>query len=383
MSVARMGKWVVAVAMICGATVASAAPWSKLFTKVDCDPNKEYKLTDLQGPWMIMACSFSGEKAFDQAHELVLEIRKKHHVTAYVYEKVFDYSGDFAGLGVNRYGEQRRARYQRAANQQHYGGDGKFREMAVLVGDFLEVDDPDAQKLLEKIKYAQFDCLKIKDGRQDSRSLGFLREMQREVNKMAGAGHKEKALKGPLGMAFLTTNPKLPDSYFVPQGLDPLVVQMNKGVTHSLINCPGRYSVKIATFNGAVVIDPKKIKDTELGLTNTKSKLEDAAIKAHQLTESLRKSGYDAWEFHDRYASMVTVGTFQSLGPNVDGTIKLDPQIKQLIEIFGPEKPTLPGQTTGKPHIHAGIQLDFQPMVVEVPRQSVASTFDRAQSKFR
>ena len=54
---------------------AGTTPWDKLFSihHVDADPNKSYPLTEKNGPWMILACSFSGEKASQQAHDLVFE----------------------------------------------------------------------------------------------------------------------------------------------------------------------------------------------------------------------------------------------------------------------------------------------------------------------
>ncbi len=61
------------------ASVATATPpWKKLvpFRSVEADPNKMYWLTEDQGPWMIMATSFAGPGAEEQAHTLVLELRK-------------------------------------------------------------------------------------------------------------------------------------------------------------------------------------------------------------------------------------------------------------------------------------------------------------------
>ena len=57
---------------------------------------------------------------------------------------------------------------------------------------------------------------------------------------------------------FLTTNPLLPRDYFVPKGLDKFVVDMNKGVKHSLLDCKGQYSVKVATFTGQNVLLTRK-----------------------------------------------------------------------------------------------------------------------------
>ena len=66
--------WTLALASVATAT----PPWKKLvpFRSVEADPNKQYWLTEDQGPWMIMATSFAGPGAEEQAHALVLELRK-------------------------------------------------------------------------------------------------------------------------------------------------------------------------------------------------------------------------------------------------------------------------------------------------------------------
>ncbi len=98
------------------------------------------------------------------------------------------------------------------------------------------------------------------------------------------------------------------------------MIEMNKNVPHSLLDCPGKYSVQVATFKGQVIIKQNEIEAIESGKKQLSSDLADAAMKAHQLTEALRMKGYEAYEFHDRYASIVTVGSFDSVGtPRADG----------------------------------------------------------------
>ena len=74
----------------------------------------------------------------------------------------------------------------------------------------------------------------------------------------------------------------------------------------------GKYTVKVATFTGQNVLLTRKVIDQmEKGKTlNLKSKLVDAAEKAHKLTEALRAKGVQAYEFHDRASSIVTIGSF-------------------------------------------------------------------------
>ncbi len=135
----------------------------------------------------------------------------------------------------------------------------------MLVGNFPAVDDPEAQKTLKKLKSIEPDCLNIEKGKPTSRTLAALRYMQDAVK----ASMNPKAAEtrhGPMGHAFVTTNPLLPPDYYAPKGgVDELVLRMNKGVPHSLLDCPGRYTVKVATFTGTVELDQEKIQKIESG----------------------------------------------------------------------------------------------------------------------
>lgn len=359
--------------LLCLATdPLAAAPWSRLFKRVDTDPNKDYKLTAEQGPWMIMAASFSGEGAVAQAHELVMELRTRFRAEAYAYDKVFDFRAGAEGEKLDRFGQMQKKQYKRG---------GTYKEIAVLVGNFAEIDDPEGQKLLKELKYASISCLEFKEGKKDNRNLAYLRELQKEVSRMAGGEAAQKAEKGPLGHAFITANPLLPDDYFNPNKLDPFVVRLNTPVQYSLLKCPGKYTVKIATFTGGVVIDPKKIREIE-ATNKVTSRLEIAFEKAHTITEELRKRGVEAYEFHDRNMSMVTVGSFHQLGTQrPDGKVDLAPQILAVLKEYGAEIQATPGQAArvGEPKAIARIPLDVQPQLVEVPRDRQVTEADRAK----
>ena len=169
--------------------------------------------------------------------------------------------------------------------------------------------------------------------------------LQREFKRAIGS---KKNPKGPLGHAFVTTNPLLPKEYFVPKGIDPFVAEMNQDVKHSLLDCPGKYTVQVATFRGQSILDQKKIQhELEKGNKVSGSKLAEAAEQAHRLTEALRIKGYDAYEFHDRYSSIVTVGSFKNVGtPRQDRKIEINPQVLAIINTFKADPQTnagLPG----------------------------------------
>lgn len=364
--------WLALGIVLASAASSEAAPWTRLFNKrVEADPEKNYVLSQDDGPWMIMAASFSGDGAEQQARDLVLELRSRFHVEAFIYDKIFDYSGGVDGKGLNRYGEQQRLQYRRG---------GRYREIAVLAGNFDEVDSPGAQKLLQELKYADVICMRIEEGKKDHRNLGLLREMQKQVNLMAGHGHAAKARRGPLGHAFITTNPLLPDEYFKPTSLSPFIVRLNEPFEFSLLKCPGKYTVKIATFTGAVVVDPKAIREIETENKFT-GRLVDAADNANKLVVELRRRGVEAYEFHDYNMSIVTVGGFNTIGnPLPDGRTELLPGILQIMKEYGAEMvPTPAGPRMTQPKQIAKVSLDLQPQIVEVPRPRQVTAADRAR----
>lgn len=359
---------------------ASANPFTKLivFNRPEADPNKSYTLSETDGPWLILAVTFTGEEAARQANELVLELRKRYKLPAFAHKKRFDFTGTIEGNGINAYGDPLAMRYRR---------NEEFEEIAVLVGEFPSVDDPEAQRTLKKIKYLDPQCLELQDGKPVSRPLAALRMVQRSLesgyldDSKKAAVHNVKRGRGPLGNAFLVTNPLLPREYFVPSGLDPFIVELNsqvKPAKYSLLNCPGKYSVKVATFTGNVVFDPKKINSIEKN-GQMPSRLAEAADAAHRLVEALRKKNVDAYEFHDRNMSMVTIGSFDAVGGHLaDGSYQPNPAVVMIMETYGAEKVMQPGQAApvlGNPKTLNGIPFDVQPLPIEVPRQTISAQF--------
>ncbi|HEX3728095.1 MAG TPA: hypothetical protein VHV08_17710 [Pirellulales bacterium] len=367
-----------AVAMLAQpAWLAAAPPWSKLvlFKHLEANPDEMYPISEDNGPWMIMAATFTGEGAADQARSLVYELRKDLKLPAYSYQKKFEFSKTIVGKGHDAYGEPRKMRYSRNSD---------LVEIAVLIGDYPTVDDPEAQKVLKRIKYMQPKALSV-DPEETSQSLASVRAIQKQFKAKFLAPDSDDLKRGPMASAFIMNNPYLPNEYFVPKGIDKFVLDMNKNVTHCLLDCPRRYTVKVATFTGhAILLDQKTIAALEKGAT-PKSWLEDAAKNAHTLTEALRKKDYEAYEFHDRNSSIVTVGSFDTVGtPRSDGKIEINPGVHTIMRTFGAEAKVTPGQTAqvGKPKKLAGIPFDVQPVPVEVPRRNISADYGRT-AEFR
>jgi hypothetical protein len=357
--------------------VVAAPPWATLvpFKRVEADPRKAYELTDSNGPWLIMCTSFAGPTAEQQAHDLVLELRQRFKVEAYSYRQTFDFSAPDPtdGLGYDQFGEKKKMRYLHPA---------KFDEIAVLAGNFVSVEGTDVDKTLDMIKHARPDTLGEKYREKSSQRWAGLRSFYRTVTLSS-----DNKQKGPMGAAFVTRNPLLPEEYFNAKGLDPFLVEINKDLEYSLLTCPGNFTVRVATFRGVDTMKPAEFER----LTSERkemSKIDQAAMKATAMCAALRARGIEAYEFHDRTESIVTVGSFNEYGkPRVDGKIEINPAMHQIMQNFGPIKRSIPG--SGQAGLQArvekangysgGIPFDPQPWPVQVPRQSVAAAYNQSQ----
>src|SRR4051812_15126492 len=87
----------------------------------------EHALSENNGPWLIVAASFSGDGAERQARELADELRGQFRLAAYVHEMSFKFGDENPGKGLDSYG---------APTRRHYRRGDQALEIAVLVGDF-------------------------------------------------------------------------------------------------------------------------------------------------------------------------------------------------------------------------------------------------------
>ena len=357
-------------------SAVGAPPWATLvpFKKIDVDPSKYYELDEKQGPWMIMAASFAGPTAEQQSHDLVIELRQKYKLEAFAFRRTYDFSKPTDGLGYNRYGGARRMRYL---------SNNKFDEIAVLVGNFGSIQDPQIDRALGVIKHAKPDALDPNKKPDSSQRLLGARTLYTMMS-----GNPNKREKGPMSAAFVTKNPMLPEEFFVAKGLDPFVYDMNKDLPHSVLKCPGKYTVRIASFRG---VDTMKAGDFDRLAAQFRDKtqidkLDKAALSASKLCAALRDKGVEAYEFHDRTESFVTIGSFNDVGqPRPDGKIEINPAIHKIMKDFGPIEKAKPG--TNEVELYArvisGIRIDPQPIPVEVPRQSIAANYNATNSLFQ
>ena len=367
---------VVASAVALFAPAAFGQGWlpASWFSAAETDPQAMHPLAEKDGPWLILATTFQGEAAREDARKLAGELRARHRLRAYTHEKAFDYTGEQAGVGLNPDGSPKRMRYANAE---------RVVEVAVLVGDFASCEDPRGQKTLQLVKALH------------PESLGGTAAKTRLVADFLQANrqHARPGGKPPLHAAIMIPNPLLPDDYFTRQEVDDFVLAMNADVDHGLLDCPGRYTVRVATFTGSGTfasgeepapaaggsfVDMNRFldalkgsgwRDPQVRGIERESRLVEAADNAHRLTEALRRAGWQAWEFHDRDSSIVCVGSIDQLAvPSAAGRPEPHPEIARIVAGLGPDPAALArGQVL--PRSFAGILLDVQPKPLDVPRR--------------
>ena len=350
----------------CSLTAWSEAPESTLVSPpaIEADASQRYELSAAEGPWMIFATSFRGEGAELQAHQLVIYLRAELGLLAFVFQRSFDFSEPVEGRGLNRNGGSQRMRHSQSK---------KFEEFAVLVGNFHSVDEIALEKSLHKIKNAKppFPMTANRKAEKQSFSISY---GPRYLTNADDDSHSRR----PLGQAFVTRNPLAPLDHEV-SGVDPFVMKLNAGVEHSALQIAGKYSVKVATFGGLSTLPFDETEDANPRATN---KLDEAAEMAHRLTAALREQGVEAYEFHDRHESLVTVGSFDSIGePRADGKTEINPNVLRLMKRYGAKRQSLPGQTADGllPRTLKEIPFDVQPIPVQIPKVSLGTKYARQE----
>jgi len=341
------------------------------------DATAMFPLAEKDGPWLVLATTFRGDTARDDARRLVHELRDRHGLPAYTHEKAFDYTGRQQGAGLNPDGTPKTMRYANAK---------QVVEVAVLVGDFANCEDPRGQKTLQKIKKLEPQAL----GGAAAKG-GLVTEFMQANRDHLGGG---AAARPPLYAAMLIPNPLLPADYFTRQEVDSFVQEINAEVEYSLLDCPARYTVRVATFSGAGtfdaadagrasasstgrLVDPARLvaslrgigwRDPQIRGVAGEGLLVEAAEKAHRLTVALRRAGWQAWEFHDRDSSIVCVGCVDALTvPHGAGQAAVHPEITRIVTALGPDPAALAAGSV-VPRSFDGILLDVQPKPIDVPR---------------
>ncbi|MBE6425480.1 MAG: hypothetical protein IJD43_14190 [Thermoguttaceae bacterium] len=328
-------------------------------------------VTEKDGPWFVSVCTFANPDpkiAADQAVALVKELRQDFRLQAYIYVKESGEGNTTEGRPYYVVDPENPEAAPRISTTYTYMTPSMTHEFAVLVGNFTSVEDPRAQRALQTIRPLCPKCMSGNDS----------------VHPMISQDKN-----APLSRAFITSNPLLSREHFVSAGLDPVVLAANQDIKrYSLLDCPGKYTVQVAVLKGVTTLNQQRIAEIKAndarGLSIKGQTLSEADEKAVKLCDALRAKGIEAYVFRDRYASIVTVGSFDFVGEEVNGQFQFRPEILSVIQQFSPsidpnqsgvasiKRKTLrdiPGRPAKKEV--EGIMFDLSPRVVQVPRRPV------------
>ena len=324
--------------------------------RIEAVKGKKYKLTKRHGPWMIMVAGLSdipesrrskGLSAQGAADEMVYELRKRG-IPAYTFsqESVIQRFNTLDRLGRE---ERRSYAAQRAM-------------ISVIAGNYPDSEDEVAQKTLQ-----------------------FIKHFKPEVITENGVYKQTPGQPGPLSGAFLTINPLLSPQEVAKRKQDPLIAKLNSGVEYSLLNNKGKFSLVVASFYGNSVTETATSRFANASESETVSNsLDKAAQNAWLLTKALReakKHGFpagnatdiDAYVLHEKYRSIVTVGSFDSpQDPRIEAYAKLfgskmRPHPETGVEAMTSEYFIIPGASAGAPPLASWV-FDPRPTLMQVPR---------------
>ncbi|MFN9715234.1 MAG: hypothetical protein ACK57G_15710 [Planctomycetota bacterium] len=322
-------SWVIVACCSAPCVALADPPFSKLFRKTGSVQLQVSELKPEHGPWLIFAASFEGPQAKQKADALAQDLQQDLGLPAFIMNKKFDFTELMYGSGIREDGRRKVMKYRDSKVVESY---------AVLVGEFDSTENPNLKTTLGNVKTSKPKSLMspgAEPEKQDVSSVKGFRNLLRSSTK--------DKTPGPLETAFVTRNPLLPIDFFQAPELEKFVYDLNHDSgynEHSLLDCKGKYTVRVMTFRGDdQFVSWGQSQRGRNGQEDDKkpSALELAAEQAYLATKALRRAGIEAYQFHDRTQSIVTVGSFETLGaPDSNNQFQYAPDIQKVVAKFGP-----------------------------------------------
>jgi hypothetical protein len=313
---------------------------------IEAVKGKRYALSKQHGPWMIMVATISeptegmkveGKTPEIAADELVYELRQ-------VGIPAYSFSRDEATGQIQT--EDRRGR----ETNKKYKLD---KEICVVAGNYDDIEPSS------------------KSGKTAQETLAYVKKLKPACLNEGGIYRETPGQPGPLSGAFLTVNPMLTPDEVQARKRNPELLQINAGMEFSLFDNKGDYSLIIATFKGkSVTKQGEKDLESAFSKLTGQASVDVAYWDAWKTCNALRARGVEAWVFHDRYQSYVTVGSF---------TQERDPRAFEFAKTFGAKYSNNP--STGQQNLIAEQQtiqdqngnpkmilFDPEPHMMRVPK---------------
>jgi hypothetical protein len=314
------------------------------------EPTIKYPLTNREGPWLIHVASFRGDQSLEFAHRLAEEVRTKHRLLSFIYsmneedakrdrEQLKQYQMQVIGTDkVAESNERQKLKTVRIV-----------KEYSVFVGNYPDMEK--AREQAEVIKafppptsIPEYGLSLFNESNATAKADPQSSEIANLFKLKTTTRSEDRKLLSakqgnPFRQAFVVRNPYLAKSKVptvvnkqAPVPMDPTWPGLNEKEKYSIFTCPKPWTLVVAKFapptdvqaspTGSVVQAGVGVPAQNLG-----KGLEAAAETARQVADLLRDGGkgYDAYVFHTRQYSLVTVGAF-------DG--RYDPKMEQAWTIL-------------------------------------------------
>jgi hypothetical protein len=305
-------------------------------------PANPFPVTPGAGPWLVCAATYVGPDGAELSHQMALELRNRHGMTAYIYNR-----GDEERRKQEQEWEEQKKRYPGAPVRRR--GYRVQDQYAVLVGNNFK-DFAAASAFLPKVKNLPMPDLKLVQ----------VLMLSQETDPKTRKAVVKRVPVNPFQNALVVHNPTVPNTLPPKPKWDPFWKKLNAEEEYSLLKNPKAYTLLVKEYSGAQIVQDQKASGgflSALGLGGAKpgEALNAAAAQAHALAEFLAKPqfGFKTWVLHMRYSSAVCVGGFD--GPD-------DPELQRVARRLSTLRFSA-GNTGADP-----IGLLPNPIPVEVPR---------------
>lgn len=272
--------------------------------RANADPGKEYVLGGSEGPWMVCVTSYDGTSAPDLAQGLVAELRGRHGLPAYVYNR-----------GKEEKRKQEKELRQKRQQQKEFLEKMGFQtempqrypkvrineQCAVLVGGYPDMDA--AHRAMAKIK-------KLPPPPEVLMEYYCVAEQNKKTNQELKSARSQYL--NPYQRSFVTRNPLVPEER-TPEPPDPLIKELNVDESYSLLSCTKPWTLVVKQFFGRAEVKPQSAPTLFIRkLFGGSSGLDACASQAHEVARVLREMKFDAYVLHTRYGSIVSVGNYDT-----------------------------------------------------------------------
>ena len=309
------------------------------------EPIDGFLLQKENGPFMVLAYTFTGPDAAKYAQVLTMELRQRFKLPAYIW---------FARVQPNRsniYGIQPTApsfaRNGDMAPPERYR---MYDQAAVLVGNCKTIDE--TTKLLVQVKKLKPECLtKLPTIFTNRQGKGLYRATQ-TTNPFQANQNLYPGRGGPVKNGGEINITEFVQKFDQNRKVDPMVKRMNAG-PQSVYRNKGEFTLQVAEFSGRAATwatlekDPVNI-STKTGIKESPlmTAHEDAENLAKALNKSKTLKGFRAYVYHTLTSSMVTIGDFNAENdPSAQALVNSLPAVStELVRSRVTEVPLRPAQ---------------------------------------